>query len=172
MEPDETKRTVFTSELKKIRASIPHESMFPIDYERETQMGHIRSLIENPDSTPQNSTCKLIQQHIQQKINGYRAQDIQKSLYNEVDFVDISYVLQLMIESDNFCYYCKKPVYVLYEIVREPKQWTLERLNNKIGHNRGNVAIACLDCNLRRKTMYHERFAFTKQLNVVKKHGL
>jgi hypothetical protein len=26
-----------------------------------------------------------------------------------------------------------------------------------------------LTCNLRRRTMYHERYVFTKQLNVVKK---
>jgi hypothetical protein len=57
---------------------------------------------------------------------------------------------------------------ILYEHVREPKQWSLERIDNDYGHNKNNVEIACLSCNLRRKTMYHERFIFTKQLNIVK----
>jgi len=60
-------------------------------------------------------------------------------------------------------------VSVLYEIVREPMQWTLERINNDFGHNYGNVEIACLNCNLHRRTMYHERYLFTKELNIIKK---
>jgi hypothetical protein len=111
-----------------------------------------------------------MQQQIQKKIQGYRTQDIQKRLYDEEKFVCFTDVLKLMIGSHNACYYCKNEVYVLYEIVREPKQWTLERLDNNFGHNTDNVVIACLSCNLSRKTMYHERFAFTKQLNIVKKY--
>jgi hypothetical protein len=74
-----------------------------------------------------------------------------------------------MIESKNQCYYCKEDVQVLYENVREPKQWTLDRINNKMGHNHGNLLIACLNCNLRRRTMHTERYVFTKQLNIVKR---
>ena len=59
-------------------------------------------------------------------------------------------------------------VNVLYKNVREPLQWTLERIDNDYGHNHDNVTIACLECNLRRRTMYHERYVFTKQL-VIKK---
>jgi hypothetical protein len=60
-------------------------------------------------------------------------------------------------------------VQILYEYVRESNQWTLERLDNDFGHNKGNVEIACLNCNLRRRTMYHERYLFTKELSIVKK---
>ena len=76
------------------------------------------------------------------------------------------------MDCKNKCYYCKENVNVLYEIVREPKQWTLERLDNSFGHNHDNVVIACLNCNVRRRTMYHERYVFTKQLNIVKKDGV
>jgi hypothetical protein len=44
----------------------------------------------------------------------------------------------------------------------------VERIDNSIGHNRTNIVIACLDCNLHRRTMYYERYVFTKQLNIVK----
>jgi len=54
---------------------------------------------------------------------------------------------------------------ILYSHVREPRQWTLDRLDNSIGHNRGNVEITCLDCNLRRGTKNFERYLETKRLN-------
>lgn len=54
-------------------------------------------------------------------------------------------------------------------LLEKPKQWTLDRIDNDIGHYSDNVVIACLSCNLHRKTMYHERFLFTKQLNIIKK---
>ena len=67
------------------------------------------------------------------------------------------------------CYYCKERVQIMYEFVREPKQWTLERLDNDFGHNRNNVAIACLHCNLRRRTMAKERYLQTKEMTKIVK---
>jgi hypothetical protein len=114
--------------------------------------------------------CNMIQQQIHQKISGYRSQDILKNLFVENLFVDFAKVLDLMIESQNNCYYCKKCVHVLYENVREPKQWTLERIDNDFGHNKTNLVIACLECNLRRRTMHQDRYVFTKQMNIVKQN--
>jgi hypothetical protein len=115
--------------------------------------------------------CDFILQQMRQKIGGYRGQDIHKSLYNEALFINISEVLELMIKCENRCFYCKETVNVLYENVREPKQWTLERIDNSRGHNKDNVEIACLNCNLHRKTMHHERYLFTKELNIIKKQN-
>ena len=39
-------------------------------------------------------------------------------------------------------------------------EWTIERIDNSIGHNKGNVEISCLNCNLRRRTMHYERYLF------------
>ena len=111
----------------------------------------------------------LILQQITQKIGGYKSQDIEKELFLENEFVDLQYVLHLMVESRNLCYYCKKRTHIIYEYSREPNQWTLERIDNKFGHNKNNVVIACLNCNLHRRTMYHERYVFTKQLNIIKR---
>ena len=111
---------------------------------------------------------KFILQQLNQKIYGYRSQDLKKKKFDETLFINSTDVLKLMVECKNTCYYCKESVQILYENVREPKQWTLDRIDNAFGHNKTNVAIACLQCNLRRKTMYHERYVFTKQLNIVK----
>lgn len=111
---------------------------------------------------------KTALQQINKKISGYKAQDIGKNIFAIDKIIDLSGVLQKMTDSKLECFYCHKSTMLLYENVREPLQWTLERIDNKQGHNTDNVEIACLNCNLRRRTMYHERFMFTKNLNIVK----
>lgn len=143
------------------------------DQSIEDQLKYIQQIHHSFDSSvdPGNQPdliYKLIVQQINQKICGYRSQDIHKKLFSESEFVDIQKVVDLMIECKNLCFYCKQSVQVLYDHVREPMQWTLERINNSFGHNKSNVVIACLNCNLHRKTMHHERYVFTKQLKIVK----
>lgn len=102
------------------------------------------------------------------KITGYRAQDVKNNLFDSNKFVNLEFVMNLLKESNMKCFYCKEMVQVLYENVREPRQWTLDRIENNQGHNTTNVMIACLQCNLRRRCMYHERYLFTKQLKIVR----
>jgi RNase P subunit RPR2 len=138
-----------------------------INQEPEIQFQHITKIHSKQENLDE-SVRNLIMQQISQKISGYRSQDIEKNLFSESEFVNIEKVIDLMFQSKNMCFYCKKRVHVLYEYVREPNQWTLERIDNKIGHTKTNVVIACLNCNLHRRTMYHERYVFTKQLNIIK----
>lgn len=111
---------------------------------------------------------KEMKRQIQHKISSYKMQDIHKNKYDEDKFVNFPFVVSLLIEKRLRCFYCKESVYIFYNYVRENRQWTLERMNNAHGHNTDNVEVACLHCNLRRGTMYHERYVFTKQLHVVK----
>lgn len=112
---------------------------------------------------------KIILQQLKYKIGGYMNQDKLKQKLCLEKFVTLQDVIQLLKSSERNCYYCKEETQLLYENVREPKQWTLERLNNDFGHNNDNVVIACLSCNLRRKTMASERYVQTKAMtNIVK----
>lgn len=120
------------------------------------------------DGDNNNDVYKKILKQIQSKINGYKNQDKKKKIFSSDKFVDVDFILNLLKENEFKCYYCKNNVKILYKLVRESTQWSIERINNEFGHNKDNVTIACLDCNLKRKTMYHERFKFTKQLNIVK----
>ena len=61
-------------------------------------------------------------------------------------------------------------VELIYKEVRAKKQWTLDRIDNDIGHNNGNVIISCLECNLKRRRTNMDKFKFTKQLRIVKKN--
>ena len=116
----------------------------------------------------ENQVHRFVISQIKNKIYGYSFQDETKEKFSVSEFVDLSGVLQKLVDCRMECFYCKKKVKLLYEYVREESQWTLERINNKLGHNKDNVEVACLECNLRRRTMYHERFIFTKQLSIKK----
>lgn len=134
----------------------------------DNQITYIQQIFEQ--NTIDNKPCKIIIQQIKKKILGYKSQDIMKSKYNPDKFVDISTIIELLNTCKNQCYYCKKNTNVLYENVREPRQWTLDRIDNDEGHNKDNLLIACLTCNLRRKLMHTERYAFTKQLTIIKQN--
>jgi len=140
-----------------------HEDQLRYDYQWEL----VREIYEN--NITHKEHCKLVLQQIHGKINGYRSQDLEKKKFDESFFCDEESIIESMIQCQNVCYYCKGRMVVLYEYVREPRQWTLDRLDNKFGHNKGNVVIACLQCNLRRKTMHHDRYVFTKEIAIIKK---
>ena len=133
------------------------------DIDTENQYEYIAKLEEL--SRPKRD---LINKELKKKISSYRTQDKTKKLYDKEKFVDLETVINLLKTSKMCCYYCKHNVLLLYENLREPKQWTLERLDNGYGHNKGNLEISCLKCNIDRKTMYHERFMFTKELKIIK----
>ena len=112
---------------------------------------------------------KLMKQQIEKKINNYKQQDINKKIYDSTNIINFEETLQKLIESNLLCYYCKKEMFILYEIVRESLQWTLDRIDNSLGHNKNNVLISCLHCNLKRRKQGKDAFLFTKQLQIVKK---
>jgi hypothetical protein len=133
----------------------------------------LQRMYDDNYNTENRKTVHFIKQQIRGKISGYRAQDREKGLFCQDKFVTESDVLSLFESSDLACYYCKEDVLLLYEYVRDPKQWTLERLDNKFGHNRDNIVVACLRCNLRRRCIHSERYVQTQQMrNVVKIDGI
>jgi urate oxidase len=158
--PEPCKKVNIVKE-KKIRV-VTNGDNWNCDYDPNIQL----QLLTTDSSN--NPIYKTMMQQIQSKLNGYKSQDLAKDLYMSNEIIGLQSTIDLLIACQLKCYYCKETTKVLYEHVREPKQWTLERIDNSIGHNIGNVEIACLSCNLRRRTMYHERFLFTKQLTVVK----
>ena len=111
---------------------------------------------------------ELVKSQIRQKINGYRWQDIKKSIFCCSKFIDYEFVIELLKKSKGLCFYCQLNVQLIYDYIREPKQWTIERIDNTMGHNKDNVEISCLNCNLRRRTMHYERYLLTKQLKINK----
>ncbi len=105
-----------------------------------------------------------VRQQINYKINGYRVQDQKKDKYNENEFVTYDDVVNVLQSAQLICYYCSKPAKLLYDDSRDMAQWSLERIDNELGHVRDNVELACLRCNLRRRVMYSKNYLKTKAI--------
>jgi hypothetical protein len=145
------------------------------DYTYEKQRMLLSSLIlknekkeKEKDNIDEKETIDLIQQQIERKIASYKQQDLEKNKYDSKNTIQYNQVLNLLYESECLCFYCRKEVLLLYENVREKKQWTLDRIDNDLGHNTNNVIISCLECNLKRRRQSKDGFLFTKQLTIVK----
>jgi len=132
--------------------------------EKDLAIENQREAIQNP----KHESYRFILQQMRMKAQSYKTQDLEKGKYDEDRFICVDDIIGKLVESNLSCFYCKESVYVLYEYVREPRQWTLERLDNSIGHTLGNVVISCLSCNLRRRCMNYEKYIFTKQIQIVK----
>ena len=115
-----------------------------------------------------NDVSKIAIQEINRKISSYKQQDTLKKLFDQAKFLKFESVIHKMIECELKCRYCQNEMNVLYDVSREMRQWSVDRLDNDIGHNIDNYHLACLECNLKRRRRTDEKFLFTKQLNIVK----
>ena len=147
--------------VKRVITNSSSWNFTELDLQPEKQIEYIN----NDNNTETNI---FVKKNILQKISSYKAQDIKKNKYDCEKFITYDEVIHKMRECSIKCFYCDKIVYLLYENVRESMQWTLERIDNQYGHTNDNTEIACLNCNLRRKTMYHERFRMTKKLVIIR----
>lgn len=131
------------------------------------------NLIKNDDIENnfynENQNCiKIIINEINKKISSYKQQDIEKKILYIEKFINLEHIINKLIDCEMKCYYCKCDMYILYKIVRENKQWSVDRINNDLGHNIDNYVLSCLDCNLKRRRKCSDKFLFTKQLNINK----
>lgn len=156
-------------EEEKERSVIQSWNIPEEDFEFEKQLGiikHIQCL--NQDKEAIYDIYKLFVQEIEKKIYGYRQQDLIKSILNPEKFITITFVIDKMVLEELKCYYCNNEMFILYKYVREPKQWTIDRINNCNGHNTDNCLLSCLECNLKRKNKNKDSFLFTKQLSITR----
>lgn len=105
---------------------------------------------------------------IKHKLSSYKQQDILKNIYDKDKFINFKDLVDMLDGSKLICEYCSSNIYILYEIVRDNKQWTLDRIDNNKGHNTDNVVIACLECNLKRRNTNKDAFMYTKKLKIIR----
>jgi hypothetical protein len=145
------------------------------DYTYEKQMEVLKEMknIQINQNNEKNESTKsihqLVIQQIERKMSSYKHQDLEKKVYEPSKIVKYPDVLSFLLETKAKCFYCFSEMFILYEKVREGKQWTLDRINNDLGHNTDNVVLACLECNLKRRCHSKEGFLFTKQLKIVQR---
>ena len=136
-------------------------------YEYSAQLKMIINISKN-NFNYIDDVSKIAVQEIHKKIYGYKQQDKIKKIFDEPQFLTFESVVNKIIECELKCRYCKNEMNILYDISREMKQWSVDRINNDLGHNIDNYHLACLDCNLKRRRRTDDKFLFTKQLNIIK----
>ena len=112
---------------------------------------------------------RIIKSEIKNKVAGYQAQDKLKG-YDPTIYKPISEetCIALIIRQDITCIYCNIKCLIIYPTQRHLSQWTLDRIDNTVGHTLENVVICCLGCNLQRRNTSVDKFKSTKQLLLVK----
>jgi len=111
---------------------------------------------------------KEAKKHIRKKLNSYCMQDKKNDKYDREKIIVYEQLIEKMVGSKMKCYYCRCPLFLFYTTIREPSQWTLDRIDNTKGHNNDNVVIACLKCNLERRRRDDKKFLFSKQMKIIK----
>ena len=132
-------------------------------YDISYQLLHINNIYYNTEPN-----IEIIRE-IKKKYNSYKQQDKLKKKYDNDKFITYDELLKKIYDSKLKCYYCEIDLYLTYNFKKEPKQWSLERFNNNIGHYNDNTCICCLKCNLQRRTNNFEYFKLSKQL-IIKKN--
>ena len=110
-----------------------------------------------------------VQKELSQKRHSYKNQDRRKKKYTN-DFITEEELLEKLVISKLRCKYCRDKLQFIYKHIREEKQWTLDRIDNTLGHSAKNTVIACLQCNLKRRNINDKKFLFTKQMRLIKKY--
>lgn len=116
----------------------------------------------------QNENFALLNRELNAKMNGYKQQDVKKKLFDNDQFIKIDEIRQKLIDETLTCVFCNKQVKLLYDKVRDDMQWTLDRIDNDLGHTNDNTRIACLKCNLKRRRIDYDKFHWTKNLAISK----
>ncbi len=113
---------------------------------------------------------KNVEQELKKKLSGYKGQDKKKHRQNNELFIKLNELVEKLVISKLKCYYCKKQCLLFCKEKRNYLQWTLDRINNDIGHFTDNVVISCLGCNLQKRRRNDKHFKFAKQMNILKKY--
>lgn len=162
-----TKPSAHIKEPPRKKVASKSDEWVEISSQYSTQESQQELIVSIQDPTT-NPAKQILLNHLKTKQSGYRQQDTLKGFYDPARFIQMTDIIALLVASNLSCFYCRKWATIFYQNVRDPRQWSLERLSNAEGHNRDNVVIACLECNMRRRTMYYERYVATKQLKVNK----
>lgn len=156
--------------MKKITFDDPYTRKSAEDKENDElyDISNHKFYIKNIHECIDHSYNKIIIKEIKKKFYSYKSQDKIKHKYDVDLHITFNELIKKLYDCDLKCYYCCCDLKIMYKCKNEKNQWSLERLDNNIGHYSTNTCISCLDCNLTRNTGNHEYFKMGKQM-VIKK---
>jgi hypothetical protein len=135
---------------------------------KNINFNHLETIIKIQKKEPMDDNMKNVLNEIRKKHYAYKCQDKIKHKFDEEKHITLDQLIEKIIQSQLKCYYCNKDLLIIYNRIKDTQQWSLERLDNNIGHYDDNTCIACLHCNLSRRTDNHIEFKKGKMLKIVK----
>jgi hypothetical protein len=141
----------------------------PPDIDHSKQITLINELFLSSENAT-DELHELCKKRISKKLAGYKQQDVGNNIFDPAWFISADELLTLMVESRLRCYYCRTNCSIIYAEPMFKYQWTLDRVSNDQGHNRQNVVVACLKCNLHRGVKPSCKYKLGKQMKFIKSH--
>ena len=82
-------------------------------------------------------------------VSNSKVGDLKSGRYDKENHITAKYLRQLKLDCGEKCSYCECELDWSHQLhIRRPKQVTLQRKNNAIGHIKGNCVYACFECNV------------------------
>lgn len=81
---------------------------------------------------------------VKKKLRRHQEEDEEKGREFDLTY---QYVIDLLVNQNNECAHCDITVKLAWTKAYDSAQFSINRINNKIGHIEGNVEICCLQCN-------------------------
>ena len=81
---------------------------------------------------------------IKKKIRRHYEEDEEKGRHSDIDY---DYIINLLQEQDYKCKRCNILVKLCWTDAYDNQQFSINRINNNLGHIKGNIEITCLYCN-------------------------
>ena len=109
---------MYIKKEKKERVEVETWGLNESDLSFEKQLITLKDLFDiNETNNSKDKYSQRIINHIKTKIHSYRHQDTLKKKYNETEFINLEYVIQLLIDCELKCHYCACETFLLYEFV-------------------------------------------------------
>lgn len=154
------KKIVFPDKIK-LKEYILLDEQFYLPENQNTMLYQL--YLDNPFKEKQ-----LLIKELTKKLQGYKQQDSKHNIYSKHHFITMNTTIQRLVESKLSCLYCNTKLMLFYKECKQINQWTLDRIDNSMGHNSNNVVISCLECNLKRRNTDLNKFLYSKQLSIKK----
>jgi len=79
--------------------------------------------------------------------------------------LDTEWINKILNHQEYKCFHCSN--FLLLEN-QDPDQASIDRINNSLGHIKGNVVLSCWDCNNRRHTIDIKKFTPNPKYTILK----
>ena len=168
--------TTTNPEEKKPRVLIQklniEDSFFAMDKQKELLLKIHNKAEINKEITflniEEERIYNVMTKQLEAKIASYRQQDKLKEMLDDTNAIQVNSVVKHILQCDVKCFYCHIVMRILYKQSRDPTQWTIDRIDNDLGHTADNYVLACLGCNLKRRRQSLDKFNYTKNLTILK----